>query len=207
MSFSILIQPKALYKKIYPKAIWNYNRKDKIIYLTFDDGPIPEITKWVLDELIKFNAQATFFCVGENIKRHPDIFETIIAQGHGVGNHTMNHLRGFSTSTEDYLKDIENCKLLVKNNLFRPPYGRLKPSQYKQLLVKNYKLIMWDVISYDYEKISEKTCLNTTIKNTKNGSIVLFHDSVKSKNNLKYTLPLFLSHFSNLGYIFKKIEI
>jgi peptidoglycan/xylan/chitin deacetylase (PgdA/CDA1 family) len=177
-----------------------------VIYLTFDDGPIPEITKWVLDELIKFNAQATFFCVGENIKQHPDIFERIIAQGHGVANHTMNHLKGFSTSTEDYLKDVDGCKLLVKNNLFRPPYGLLKPSQYKQLLAKNYNLIMWDVISYDYEKISEKTCLNNVIKNTKNGSIVLFHDSVKSENNLKYALPLFLSHFTNLGYTFKKIE-
>lgn len=115
-----------------------------------------KLQKWVLDELIKFNAQATFFCVGENIKQHTDVFERIIAQGHGVANHTMNHLKGFSTSTEDYLKDVESCKLLVKNNLFRPPYGLLKPSQYKQLLAKNYNLIMWDVISYDYEKISEK---------------------------------------------------
>lgn len=206
MNFNLLIQPKALLKKIYPKAVWNFNRNAQVIYLTFDDGPIPEITKWVLDELIKFNAQATFFCVGENIKQHPDIFERIIAQGHGVANHTMNHLKGFSTSTEDYLKDVDGCKLLVKNNLFRPPYGLLKPSQYKQLLAKSYNLIMWDVISYDYEKISEKTCLNNVIKNTKNGSIVLFHDSVKSENNLKYALPLFLSHFSNLGYTFKKIE-
>ena len=206
MDFNLLIQPKALFKKIYPKAVWNFNRSAQVIYLTFDDGPIPEITKWVLDELIKFNAQATFFCVGENIQQHPDIFETIIAQGHGVANHTMNHLKGFSTSTEDYLKDVDGCKLLVKNNLFRPPYGLLKPSQYKQLLAKNYNLIMWDVISYDYEKISEKTCLNNVIKNTKNGSIVLFHDSVKSENNLKYALPLFLSHFTNLGYTFKKIE-
>ena len=105
MDFNLLIQPKALFKKIYPKAVWNFNRSSQVIYLTFDDGPIPEITKWVLDELIKFNAQATFFCVGENIKQHPDIFETIIAQGHGVANHTMNHLKGFSTSTEDYLKE------------------------------------------------------------------------------------------------------
>lgn len=203
----LLIQPKLILRKIYPKAIWNYSRSDKHIYLTFDDGPIPGLTEWVLKELEKYQAKATFFCVGANIQKHPAIFETIKSRGHRVGNHTMHHIKGFKYNVADYLKEADECRQLTGNNLFRPPYGQMKRSQYRALIGKQYKIILWDVISYDYEHIPETTCADNVLKNSKNGSIVLFHDNVKAENNLKYALPLFLEHFSRLGYQFKPLDI
>lgn len=181
--------------------------REKIIYLTFDDGPIPGLTEWVLDELKKYNAKATFFCVGANILKHSLIFERIKSENHTVANHTMQHVKGFKTNVSEYMAEVENCGKLVGNKLFRPPYGQLKPIQYKALRAKGYKIIFWDVISYDYEKIEETACLNKVLKNTGNGSIVLFHDNVKAEKNLRYTLPLFLKHFANLHFQFKALEI
>ena len=202
----LLIQPKSFLKLIYPRAIWRLNTTQKIIYLTFDDGPIEGLTDWVLDELKKYNAKATFFCVGANIVKNPVIFDRIKREGHQIGNHTMYHPKGFKTKTLDYLMEVNECQVLVKNNLFRPPYGQLKHSQYKTLLDNGFKIIFWDVISYDYEKISEKACANNVIFNTKPGSIVLFHDNYKAEKNLRYSLPLFLKHFAHLQYEFKVIE-
>ena len=202
----LLIQPKPFLKLIYPKAIWKINTSEKIIYLTFDDGPVPGLTEWVLDELLKLNAKATFFCVGSNILKHPAIFERIKQEGHTVANHTMQHPRGFKTETKNYLNEVTECRKFVKNNLFRPPYGQLKRSQYKALVDNDYKIIFWDVISYDYEKISEKACLQNVVFNTKPGSIVLFHDSYKAEKNLRYSLPLYLKHFAHLQYQFNVIE-
>ncbi|MDO8999608.1 MAG: polysaccharide deacetylase family protein [Bacteroidota bacterium] len=202
----LLIQPKSFLKIIYPKAVWKINTNKKIIYLTFDDGPIAGLTEWVLDELKKYNAKATFFCVGANIVKNPEVFERIKAEGHVVANHTMTHLKGFKTKNLDYLDEVNNCKKLVKNNLFRPPYGQLKRSQYKALMSNGYKIIFWDVISYDYEKISEKAVVKNVISNTKPGSIVLFHDNYKAEKNLRFSLPLFLKHFAHLQYEFNVIE-
>lgn len=206
MKNPLLIQPKAFLKKVYPKAIWNLERNDKTIYLTFDDGPIPGLTEWVLEELNKFDAKATFFCVGANIEKHPHVFEAIKKGGHRVANHTMNHIKGFKTLVTDYLKEVEACEVLTGSRLFRPPYGQLKRSQYKALVERNYKIVMWDVISYDYEKISEDTCLSNVINNSTNGSVVLFHDSLKAEKNLRYALPAFLKYFSDLRYSFKTIN-
>lgn len=202
----MLIQPKLLVRKIYPKAIWNYGRSEKNIYLTFDDGPIPGLTEWVLDELAKYKAKATFFCVGANILKHPAIFERIKAEGHVVANHTMHHIKGFKYNVADYLREAEACKKLTGNNLFRPPYGQMKRGQYQALCNRNYKIILWDVISYDYEAIPETTCARNVLHNTRNGSIVLFHDNWKAEKNMKYALPVFLEHFSKLGYQFKSLE-
>ncbi len=202
----LLIQPKSFLKKLYPKAVWKINTTEKIIYLTFDDGPIPDLTEWVLDELNKYNAKATFFCVGANILRHETIFKRILNEGHQVANHTMFHSKGFKHSVKEYLSEINDCKQLVKNNLFRPPYGQLKRSQYKALINNKYKIVFWDVISYDYEKINAEQCAKNVISNTKNGSIVLFHDNIKAEKNMKYALPLFLKHFANLQYQFKTLE-
>ncbi|MEI8136996.1 MAG: polysaccharide deacetylase family protein [Bacteroidota bacterium] len=202
----LLIQPKSFLKLIYPKAIWKINTTQKIIYLTFDDGPIEGLTDWVLDELKKYNAKATFFCVGANIVKNPNVFERIKQEGHQVANHTMYHPKGFKTKGLDYLNEVKECKKYVKNNLFRPPYGQLKRSQYMDLLDNGFKIIFWDVISYDYEKISEKACANNVIFNTKPGSIVLFHDNYKAEKNLRYSLPLFLKHFAHLQYEFNVIE-
>ena len=181
------------------------SREEKTIYLTFDDGPIPDLTEWVLDQLNHFNIKATFFCVGANILKNYTIFERIKNEGHAVGNHTMFHTKGFKNTVGDYIREVEDCKKLVETNLFRPPYGQLKRGQYKALMERGYKIILWDVISYDFEKISEKNCADNVMKNAKNGSIVLFHDNVKAENNMKYALPLFLEEFINKGYSFKTL--
>ncbi len=201
----LLIQPKGVLQKLYPKALWKVNTNNKEIYLTFDDGPIPSLTEWVLDTLKQYDAKATFFCVGSNILKNNTIFEKIKHEGHTVANHTMFHTKGFSTTVADYMSEVVQCKELVKNNLFRPPYGKLKRSQYKALQKNNYKVVFWDVISYDYEKITPEQCLNNVVKNTKEGSIVLFHDNIKAEENLKFALPNFLSHFKNLNYTFKSL--
>ncbi|MDI1353835.1 MAG: polysaccharide deacetylase family protein [bacterium] len=205
MKHLLLIQPNSLLRKFYPQAIWHLDRSEKSLYLTFDDGPIAGLSEWVLDELDKFNAKATFFCVGENIKKHFSIFDRIKAEGHAVANHTMTHSKGFRTSVPAYLDEIKECEKLVDTNLFRPPYGQMKPGQYKALIEGGYKVVLWDVISYDYEKISQKKCASNVIRNAKNGSIVLFHDNIKAEKNLKYALPLFLKHFSREGYRFKAL--
>ncbi len=181
------------------------DRTDKSIYLTFDDGPIPELTEWVLDQLKFFGVKATFFCVGANILKHPAIFERIQREGHAVANHTMTHTKGFKNTVGDYVKEVEDCRKLVNNGLFRPPYGQLKRSQYKSLIDKGYKIILWDVISYDFEKISPEKCADNVLRNTRNGSIVLFHDNIKAEGNMKYALPLFLKQFLNRGYSFKTL--
>ncbi|MES2680795.1 MAG: polysaccharide deacetylase family protein [Bacteroidota bacterium] len=203
----LLIQPKSILKKFYPKAVWNLGRTEKTIYLTFDDGPIPGLTEWVLEELHKYQAKATFFCVGANILRQPQIFEKIKLQGHVVANHTMNHIKGFKNNVADYMKEAEECKKLIGNNLFRPPYGQLKRGQYKALTDRGYRVILWDVISYDYENITPENCSRNVINNARNGSIVLFHDNLKAEINLKHTLPLFLAHFSERGFQFKTLDI
>jgi peptidoglycan/xylan/chitin deacetylase (PgdA/CDA1 family) len=201
----ILIQPYAVLRKIYPKAVWRMGLHEKAVYLTFDDGPIPGLTEWVLDELKKFNAKATFFCVGENILKNPAVFERVKNEGHQVGNHTMRHIKGFKHSVADYMREAEACKELVGNTLFRPPYGQLKRAQYRALIARGYKIVMWDVISYDFEPITEKKCAENVIKNSKKGSVILFHDNVKAEKNMKYALPLFLEHCVQQGYTFKTL--
>ena len=187
---------------IYPSLIWHKSRDEKSIYLTFDDGPIPVVTPFVLNTLKSFNTKATFFCIGDNVTKHPEIFEQILADGHSVGNHTHNHLRGWDTTNEVYLDNVAQCAELVKSNLFRPPYGRAKRSQYS-MLGKQYSLIMWDVLSGDFDSdISPEKCLQNVVSHTKNGSIIVFHDSLKAFPRLEYALPKALEHFSSRGFSF-----
>jgi peptidoglycan/xylan/chitin deacetylase (PgdA/CDA1 family) len=193
-------------KKFFPKAVWEINSPEKSIYLTFDDGPIAGLTEWILDELRRFDAKATFFCVGENIEKNKNIFERISKEGHQIGNHTFNHIKGFHTSLLEYLRNTDACEVLTKNRLFRPPYGQLRKSQYRSLLRLNYKIVFWDVISYDYEKITPEQCLKNVLKHTKNGSIVVFHDNLKAENNVKYALTRTLEHFSEKGFTFRSIS-
>lgn len=202
----VLIQPKSALKLLYPKAIWKVKSDEKKIYLTFDDGPIPVLTDWVLDVLKEHNAKATFFCVGDNIIKNKAIFERIKKEGHCVGNHTFNHIKGFTTKTAVYMDNTLKCEQLTETKIFRPPYGQLKRPQYKQLLLNGYKIIMWDVISYDYEKISPETCFNNVKNNISNGSIVLFHDNIKAEANLQYALPKTIEHFSKLNYTFVSLQ-
>jgi len=204
-------------KKMFPNYIWDIASTNKTIYLTFDDGPTPEITNWTLNTLKAFNAKATFFCIGNNIEKHPDIFQNIIKEGHAIGNHTYNHVKGWKTKTDNYLKNIELCESEFKNqiqnnksvttNLFRPPYGQISPKQGKQLRNKGYKIIMWDILSFDWDsKVSNESCLNNVIAKTKDGSIIVFHDSIKASKNMQYALPKVLEHFNNLNYKFSSIS-
>lgn len=203
-------------KKMFPNYVWDISTTNKVIYLTFDDGPTPEITNWTLKTLKAYQAKATFFCIGKNVENHPEIFQKILEEGHAIGNHTHNHVKGWKTSTEDYLNNVKQAQTTIENQifkgkpvittLFRPPYGKLKPKQGKQLLALNYKVIMWDIISFDYDKnISAEECLENVISKTENGSLVVFHDSLKAAKNMQYALPKVLEHFTNKGYRFETI--
>ena len=209
------VRPNWLMRKVYSSALWRVSTQEKKIFLTFDDGPIPEITPEVLSILKKYKAKATFFCVGANIEKYPQVFHQIISEGHSIGNHTFNHLNGWKTNTKEYLENISKCNLTIKqvrttNNeqliLFRPPYGRMKRSQYS-ILNTQYSVVMWDVLSGDFDQtISQEKCLQNVLFKTREGSIVVFHDSIKAKKNLFYALPKFLEHFSKKGFVFEKLE-
>jgi peptidoglycan/xylan/chitin deacetylase (PgdA/CDA1 family) len=198
---------------LYPALVWRLPSQEKVIYLTFDDGPVPGATEFVLENLSKYAAKATFFCIGDNIRKHPDVFQKVVSAGHRIGNHTFNHLKGWSTPVEKY---VENTRLFDKHmaehhlpiqgnvKLFRPPYGRIKRSQISAL--KAYKIIMWDVLSYDYQKFGKvENQLRGTINATRPGSIVVFHDSFKAEPKMQYILPRYLEHFSDQGYQFLTI--
>jgi len=178
---------------------------EKVIYLTFDDGPEPEVTPGVVRILKERGVTATFFCVGENVKKHPDVFAQVIADGHAIGNHTFHHLNGWKTPPAEYYEDVMRCDEYFKTSLFRPPYGRISPSQYF-LLKKNYRIILWSVLTGDYNaRIKKEQCLKNVVTYTKPGFIVVFHDSLKAKENLFYTLPRFLDHFLGEGFRFEKL--
>ena len=196
-------------KALFPRYKWRVNTKEKRIFLTFDDGPIPDITEFVLDTLKKYNAKATFFCIGDNVRKYPDIFEQILKQGHSVGNHTFNHMNGWKSDDSVYMANIELCEkqLNLNTNLFRPPYGRMKKSQSRKLPL-NKEIIMWDVLSGDFSAgIKPEGCLQKSIKYARPGSIVLFHDSLKAANNMQYALPRFLDHFTKIGYQFEALPM
>ena len=197
-----------LIKKIFSNYIWDIPNNENKVYLTFDDGPTPEITNWTLNELQKYEAKATFFCIGDNLRKYPEIYKEIIQKGHAIGNHTFNHLNGWKTNTQTY---IENANLFETElykidkstcNLFRPPYGKIKSSQANILKKSGYKIIMWDVLSADYDQtISPQECLENVLKNINSGSIIVFHDSIKGFKNLEFVLPRTLEFIKNRGYI------
>lgn len=190
--------------KLYPNLIWRLRSKEKHIYLSFDDGPIPESTPWTLALLKKESIKASFFCVGENVKKHPKLYEQILEQGHSVGNHTYNHIRGLTHSTSEYIKNVDKAKQYISSNLFRPPYGMIKKSQIKKL--NNYRIIMWDILSEDYRNdISYDDCLKKIIKQTRKGSIVLFHNNIKSEKKMRHVLVRYIEFLKSKGYIFKKL--
>lgn len=198
-------------KKLYSSYIWSIDSKEKDIYLSFDDGPHREITPFVLDELKKYNAKATFFCIGKNVLAEPATYRRIIDEGHAVGNHTQRHLNGWKNKDDIYLADVREAGKYIDSNLFRPPYGRITSFQarnIKQALQKDVaKIIMWDVISGDFdETLTADQCLQHVILNAKKGSVVVLHDSEKAFPRLKYFLPLMLDFFAGQQYNFKKIE-
>ncbi|MBX2930330.1 MAG: polysaccharide deacetylase family protein [Chitinophagaceae bacterium] len=200
-------------KALYPSFIWNMSRSEKVLYLTFDDGPHHQATPFILEQLALYNAKATFFCIGKNVVQQPDIFQHIIQQGHTVGNHTQHHINGWNTKTHKYIEDVKIASNVIDSNLFRPPYGRVKRQQAKQLsvipLTKNKvstKIIMWDVLSGDFDtSISPESCLQNVLKYAQNGSIIVFHDSDKAWKRMYFALPKVLEYYTNKGYIFKAI--
>lgn len=215
-----------LMRALYPNFIWRIPTEKKEIFLTFDDGPIPEITEFVLEELDKYKAKATFFCIGGNIEKYPDIFQKVVYQQHTIGNHTFNHVRGWDSEDEYYVDNFRKCEnIIVEQSLksdvenggienrkskidkrkFRPPFGRIKRSQAKEIL-KTHEIVMWDVLTGDYDQsLSKESVLSKALQHTEQGSIVLFHDSIKASKNMMYALPKFLEYFSERGYIFKSL--
>ncbi len=204
-----LIKTPWLLKALYPGFLWDKKDNSKCIYLTFDDGPIPEVTPFVLKTLAQFNAKATFFCIGDNIRKHPDVFDQVKSEGHAIGNHTFNHLKGWATEDAAYTDNFLQADKLINSNLFRPPYGRIKRSQAKLLrsIKPDVKIAMWNVLSADFDvNVRPEKCLDNVIKNTGNGDIVLFHDSLKARERMEYALPRALEHWHQQGYIFKGLD-
>lgn len=194
-------------KKIYSSFTWSEQTKEKKLYLTFDDGPHPEITPFVLSELKKFDALATFFCVGKNVLAYPEVYKQILNEGHAVGNHTQNHLNGWKTANDVYLKDVAEAANYIDSDLFRPPYGKITMFQAKNLQSamkgKKSRVIMWDVLSADFDKrVSKEESLQFVVLRASGGSIIVFHDSEKAFEKLSYVLPKVLHHFTNKGYKF-----
>ncbi len=205
-----LIKTPRLLKAMYNQCIWHIKDHANSVYITFDDGPHPQITPYVLEQLEKYNAKATFFCIGKNVVEHQSIFQHILDQGHAVGNHTHNHLNGWKTANLHYFRNIKTAAKLITTNIFRPPYGRITYSQATGIerMFPSMKIVMWDVLSGDFDtEISPEECLNNVISTTKAGSIIVFHDSEKAWHRLEYTLPRFLAHCQQQGWNMKKIKM
>lgn len=199
------IKTNQIIKKFFGKYVWDIPNTENKVFLTFDDGPTPVVTQWVLHELAKYNCRATFFCIGKNIEKHLDIFNEIIKQGHSVGNHTHNHLNGWKTTTKKYIDNVMECENRIphqSSKIFRPPYGKISNNQSKKLIADGYKIIMWDVLSADFDTtITPNQCTENVLKNLKTGSILVFHDSKKAEKNLRHTLPKTLKFIREKGFV------
>lgn len=222
---SFWVKTNYFIKRIFPNYVWDIPNHENKVYLTFDDGPTPEITEWTLEQLKKYDAKATFFCIGNNIEKYPEIFQKIIDENHAIGNHTFNHLKGWETNTEEYVENTRTCSFIMREKgkalrqaqgdrdkedaveLFRPPYGKIKPSQSRILRKLGYKIIMWDVLSRDFDQtITPEKCLDNVLQHVESGSIIVFHDSIKAEQNLKYVLPKTLAFLKEKGFVCAKIE-
>lgn len=191
---------------LYPTVLWRKDKDKKVIYLTFDDGPTEEITHWILKTLDKFGVKATFFCIGNNAEKHPEIVDEIRQNGHSVGIHGYSHVRGLYKKQEEYLNDIKKSESIIKSKIFRPSHGRIYPSQVKKLNELGYKVVLWDVITRDYDtNLKEEEVLKIAKKYTRNGSIVVFHDSLKAEKNMKYAFPLAVKYWIENGYTFETL--
>lgn len=201
-----LVKTPPIIKTIFSDLIWNIDTNEKEVFLTFDDGPIPDLTPWILDLLDEYKFKATFFCVGDNVRKYPYIYKRILSEGHLVGNHTYNHLNGWLTDTEDYVENVGKADDIIEGNLFRPPYGKLKPTQ-STVLKQDKTIVMWDVLSGDFDRsISKEKCLSNVLDNYKEGSIIVFHDNFKAEANLRFVLPLLFENLIDCGFKAKNLE-
>ena len=200
-------QPPLLYRILFPEAVWRIKRKKRrVVYLTFDDGPVPEVTPWVLDTLDHYGVKATFFMVGDNVARNPQLFDEIKRRGHGYGNHTMNHLQGMKTTLADYIHNIDQANELIDSSLFRPPHGLMKWSQ-ARAIKERYNIIMYDLVTRDYSRqMNGEEVLANVRRYVRNGSIIVFHDSLKAEKNLRYALPRAIEWLKEQGYEFATIS-
>lgn len=202
----LIEQPPKLLRLLYPRALWRMDKKEKAVYLTFDDGPIPRVTPWVLDLLDHYGIKATFFMVGDNVRKHPEEFRMVVERGHRIGNHTFNHIRGFEYSNQGYLANTDKANAYLQTDLFRPPHGFMGWGQYRTLRSK-YRIVMWDLVTRDYSKrLNGKQVLAKVKKYVRNGSIITFHDSIKSEENIKYALPRAIEWLKEQGYEFKVFD-
>ncbi|MDR0546949.1 MAG: polysaccharide deacetylase family protein [Dysgonamonadaceae bacterium] len=201
----LIERPPLLYRALFPNAHWRFNTHQKVVYLTFDDGPIPEVTPWVLDLLDKYHIPAAFFCVADNVRKHPEIYQMIKARGHLIGNHTFHHLQGWKVRTKTYLNDVAEAEKYIDSSLFRPPHGHLRLPQFFRLR-KKFRIIMWDVVTRDYSRLqSTEMVLFNVKKYTRNGSIIVFHDSLKAEQKMKQVLPQAIEWLLSEGYTFKSL--
>jgi peptidoglycan/xylan/chitin deacetylase (PgdA/CDA1 family) len=201
----LIERPPFLYRAFFPGAHWRFHPEEKVVYLTFDDGPIPEMTPWVLDVLDQYHIRATFFCVGDNVRKYPHIYREIMERGHLTGNHTFHHLQGLKVTTKTYLKDIQEAEERIESKLFRPPHGHLRLPQFFSLR-KRYDVIMWDVVTRDYSCLmTPEQVLDNVKKYTRNGSVIVFHDSLKAEEKIKYALPKSIEWLLEQGYQFRLI--
>lgn len=214
-----LVKTPSILKQIYPASlIWNMPRDGNKLYLTFDDGPVPGVTPWVLETLERYRAKASFFCIGDNVRKHPEVYRQVLAAKHSVGNHTFHHLNGWKNEDEQYLENIRKCSHLVSSELFRPPYGRIKRSQIRRLREATAgagatapalpsRIIMWDVLSGDFDtSLSPEKCLRNVLKHAENGSIIVFHDSLKAEKRLRHALPRALETWKEMGFQFERLS-
>ncbi|WP_075590992.1 polysaccharide deacetylase family protein [Labilibacter marinus] len=202
-----MVRPPFVGRLMLPGATWRLNHQSKDVYVTFDDGPIPEITPWVLDEADKWNAKLTFFCVGENVHKHPAIFKEVINRGHAVGNHTYNHLKAWNTERSSYFENIDLADQVIHSKIFRPPYGQLYPWDIKPLRSRFDKVVMWDILSKDYDtKLSGEQVYKNIENHIRPGSIIVFHDSLKAEQRMKYAFPKTLELIAQKGYITRVIK-
>jgi peptidoglycan/xylan/chitin deacetylase (PgdA/CDA1 family) len=200
-------QTPSFIHRLFPELLWNVPVTEDVIYLTFDDGPHPDITPKILNILARFDAKACFFCVGNNVRKYPDVFHAVKEAGHQTGNHTYHHINGWRTPDEVYFQDVEACQKLVQTPFFRPPYGKILPSQMRYLK-KYFRLVMWSVVSYDYDAtLSGSECLEIARKKSARGSIVVFHDSLKAEKNVLYALPRYLEYFAEKGFRFETLPV
>jgi peptidoglycan/xylan/chitin deacetylase (PgdA/CDA1 family) len=202
----LIERPPVLYRSLYPGSHWRFGTNKKVVYLTFDDGPVPEITPWVLDLLDKYNIKATFFCVGDNVRKYPEIFKMVKERGHVVGNHTQRHIQGLKVTAKAFLDDIAEADNWIHSKLFRPPHGHMRLPQFFRLR-KRYKIIMWDVVTRDYSRLmTSEQVFETVKKYTRNGSIIVFHDSIKAGSRMKESLPKSIEWLLEQGYSFELIK-